>query len=64
MRGYPRHLVDHILSEVKFTERESALQQTQKQPRSQGPLLPVPWSERGEREGEDPGNEVETKDAK
>ena len=27
------------------------------QPRSQGPLLPVPWSER-EREGEDPGNEV------
>ena len=30
MRGYPRHLVDHILSEVKFTERESALQQTQK----------------------------------
>jgi len=26
MRGYPRHLVDHILSEVKFTERESALQ--------------------------------------
>ena len=30
MRGYPRHLVDHILSEVKFTERESALQQRQK----------------------------------
>ena len=30
MRGYRRHLVDHILSEVKFTERESALQQRQK----------------------------------
>ena len=30
MRGYPRHLVEHILSEVKFTERESALQQRQK----------------------------------
>ena len=30
MRGYPRHLVDHILSEVKFTERESALKQRQK----------------------------------
>ena len=30
MGGYPRHLVDHILSEVKFTERESALQQRQK----------------------------------
>ena len=30
MIGYPRHLVDHILSEVKFTERESALQQRQK----------------------------------
>ena len=30
MRGYPRHLVDHILSEVRFTERESALQQRQK----------------------------------
>ena len=30
MRGYPRHMVDHILSEVKFTERESALQQRQK----------------------------------
>ena len=30
MRGYPRHLVDHILSEVKFTERESALQHGQK----------------------------------
>ncbi|XP_068670189.1 uncharacterized protein [Montipora foliosa] len=30
MRGYPRHLVDHMLSEVKFTERESALQQRQK----------------------------------
>ena len=30
MRGYPRHLVDHILSEVKFTERESVLQQGQK----------------------------------
>ena len=30
MRGYPRHLVDHSLSEVKFTERESALQQRQK----------------------------------
>ena len=29
-RGYPRHLVDHILSEVKFAERESALQQRQK----------------------------------
>ena len=28
-----------------------------RQPRSQGPLLPVPWSER-EREGEDPGNKV------
>ena len=30
MRGYPKHLVDHILSEVKFAERESALQQRQK----------------------------------
>ena len=30
IRGYPRHLVDHILSEMKFTERESALQQRQK----------------------------------
>ena len=30
MRGYPRHLIDHILSEVKFAERESALQQRQK----------------------------------
>ena len=30
MRGYPRHLLDYILSEVKFTERESALQQRQK----------------------------------
>ena len=30
MRAYPRHLVDHILSEVKFTERESALQHIQK----------------------------------
>ena len=29
MGGYPRHLVDHILSEVKFTERESTLQQRQ-----------------------------------
>ena len=30
MRGYPRHLVDHILYEVKFKERESALQHRQK----------------------------------
>ena len=30
MRGYPKDLVDHILSEVKFTERESALQKRQK----------------------------------
>ena len=30
MRGCPRHLVDNVLSEVKFTERESALQQRQK----------------------------------
>ena len=30
MRDCPRHLVGNILSEVKFTERESALQQRQK----------------------------------
>jgi len=30
VRGYPRHLVDHILSEVKFTERESASKYRQK----------------------------------
>ena len=30
MRGYPRHLVDRILYEVKFKEREWALQHTQK----------------------------------
>ena len=30
MIGHPRHLVDHILYEVKFKERESVLQHRQK----------------------------------
>ena len=33
-RGYPRHLVDHVFSEVKFIERKSALQNVTQYPSS------------------------------